>query len=449
MSCVRERIGKLRIEPSQLELFTCDGGNTVTQMHEADEIHSLRRTMRDLVALSTLPAVWTSYSPGGITQSLADVLLTMLALDLIYIQVQGLAEADTIGVVRAKDQPDAAAQVPAIREALAPWLQADPSSPLVPCANPFGTGMLQLAIIRFGDTGASAALVAGSQRPDFPTTMERLLLSVGANQTAIVIQRKWAEEARSQLLIAEQAARVEAEQAVRSRDQFLSIASHDLKNPLTALAGNAQLLQRRTLRDQTLNERDQRTLGVIINQASRLQQLIDALFDISRLQSGHLSLAVVSVDLCALLRRLVDDTKVLLEQHDIEFISNDPMVLISGEELRLEQVFQNLITNAIKYSPAGGRITVQVARGETHACVTIRDQGIGIPLEVQRHLFEPFYRADTAETQQISGMGIGLYVVKEIVALHGGTVEIESTEGIGSTFTVYLPLHDDTVPSYE
>jgi signal transduction histidine kinase len=419
------------------------------QMHEADEIHTLRRTMRDLVALSTLPAVWTGYGPDGVAQSLADVLLSMLALDLIYIQVQGPAETDTLVVVRAKDQPDAADRAPVVREALASWLQADPSSPLPAFANPFGTGMLQLAIIRFGDTGDAAALVAGSQRPDFPTTMERLLLSVGANQTAIVIQRKWAEEARTQLLIAEQAARAEAEQAVRIRDQFLSIAAHDLKNPLTTLAGNAQLLQRRTLHDQTLNERDQRTLGVIINQASRLQHLIDALFDISRLQSGHLTLATVSVDLCALLQQLVVDTKVLLEEHDIEFISADPMVLISGEELRLEQVFQNLVANAIKYSPAGGRITVQVARSETHACVTIRDQGIGIPLEVQRHLFEPFYRADTTETQQISGMGIGLYVVKEIVALHDGSVEVESTEGVGSTFTVYLPLYDNSAPTHD
>src|SRR6185369_7075483 len=121
---------------------------------------------------------------------------------------------------------------------------------------------------------------------------------------AIMIQRKWAEAARTQLLIAEQAARAEAEQAVRIRDQFLSIAAPDLKNPLTSLAGNAQLLQRRTLRDQTLNERDQRTLGVIIDQARRRQHLIDALFDISRLQSGHLKLTAVSVDLCVLLRRL-------------------------------------------------------------------------------------------------------------------------------------------------
>jgi signal transduction histidine kinase len=125
------------------------------------------------------------------------------------------------------------------------------------------------------------------------------------------------------------------------------------------------------------------------------------------------------------------------------------VVLISGEEVRLEQVFQNLIANAIKYSPAGGRITVQVARGHTHACVMIRDQGIGIPVEAQRHLFDPFYRADTTEAHQISGMGIGLYVVKEIVALHGGTVEVESSEGVGSTFTVYLPVRDESPPPHE
>jgi signal transduction histidine kinase len=131
---------------------------------------------------------------------------------------------------------------------------------------------------------------------------------------------------------------------------------------------------------------------------------------------------------------------VTLEQHEIEVMCAEPPVMINGDALRLEQVFQNLIANAIKYSPTGGLITMQVAQRDAYACVMVRDQGIGISAEAQRHLFELFYRAETTDTHRISGMGIGLYVVNELVTLHGGSVQVESREGAGSTFTVCLPL---------
>jgi signal transduction histidine kinase len=270
---------------------------------------------------------------------------------------------------------------------------------------------------------------------------ERTANLAAANQAlrAEIAERKRVEEERARLLVREQQARVEAEAAVRLRDQFLSIASHELKTPLTTLLGNTQLLRRRVAREGGLSQRNQQALGVVEQQATRLKKLIEGLLDISRIQNGQLTVARQWIDLDALAGRMVREVQPLLRQHSIEFIGAGAEVLIEGDELRLEQVLQNIIQNAVKYSPSGGMITVRTAMQDGNACVSVSDQGIGIPEESLSHLFQRFYRADNAEAQHISGMGVGLYLVKEIVGLHGGTVEVASTEGVGSTFTIRLP----------
>lgn len=232
----------------------------------------------------------------------------------------------------------------------------------------------------------------------------------------------------------------EAQKAVRVRDQFLSIASHELKTPLTALLGNAQMLLRRAAREGNFGERDQRALHVIADQAARLNKMITALLDISRIEMGQLSIARAPMDLSALMRRVVAEMQPTLERHTITYSDNLAPLIVDGDELRLEQVLHNLIGNAIKYSPAGGVVTVQLEQRGPNACVHVHDQGIGIPAESMPRLFTRFYRADNVNSESISGMGIGLFVVKEIVSLHGGTVEVASQEGQGSTFTICLPL---------
>ena len=130
----------------------------------------------------------------------------------------------------------------------------------------------------------------------------------------------------------------------------------------------------------------------------------------------------------------------MVEQHTIELTGQDEALVVIGDELRLEQVLHNLIGNAIKYSPSGGLISVGLERQDGMACLSVSDRGLGIPAHALPHLFERFYRADNVDEQHISGVGIGLYVVNEIVTLHAGTVTVESTEGQGSTFRVFLPL---------
>jgi signal transduction histidine kinase len=232
----------------------------------------------------------------------------------------------------------------------------------------------------------------------------------------------------------------EAQNAVRVRDQFLSIASHELKTPLTALLGNAQLLQRRAIREGSFSARDQRALHVIADQATRLNKMIAALLDISRIEMGQLSIARVPMDLSALVCRVVAEIQPTLEQHSINYTDPGVPLWIEGDELRLEQVLHNLISNAVKYSPAGGIVAVRVEQREASVCAIVEDQGIGIPASSVPQLFTRFYRADNVNPQNISGMGIGLFVVKEIMTLHGGTVAVASQEGQGSTFTICLPI---------
>jgi signal transduction histidine kinase len=275
---------------------------------------------------------------------------------------------------------------------------------------------------------------------------ERTAGLAAANQAlrAEIVERQRAEQERARMLVREQRARAEAEAAVRVRDQFLSIASHELKTPLTTLLGNIQLIRRRAAREGGMGERNEHLIAVVAQQAERLKRMIEALLDITRIQHGRLTIASQTLDLRALAQRVVEEIQPLHNQHRVEIASYDAPLLISGDELRLEQVLQNIIQNAVKYSPAGGTIVVRVEASGDQARVSIADQGIGIPADDLPQLFQRFYRAGNVDALHISGMGVGLYVVREIVQLHQGVVEVASTEGEGSTFTVCLPRLDQT-----
>jgi len=238
----------------------------------------------------------------------------------------------------------------------------------------------------------------------------------------------------------------DAQDAIQLRDQFLSVAAHELKTPLTSLLGNAQLLQRRDQRDQLLGPRERRNVEVIVDQATRLNRMVSTLLDISRLEAGQLTIERRPLDLGALVRRIVEEAAPGLEERPLDLRCPEEPLLVEGDELRLEQVFQNLLQNAVKYSPPDAPVAVEVARQAGEVAVAVRDRGIGIPSEALPRLFQRFFRASNVSGGSVVGLGIGLYVVREIVALHGGAVEVASAEGQGSTFTVRLPLAEPSEP---
>lgn len=259
-----------------------------------------------------------------------------------------------------------------------------------------------------------------------------------------VTERKIAEALTEQATSAIVQARLyhETQAALQARDQFLSIASHELRTPLTSLLGYLELLYRRSRREQTLNARDQRALQVTIKQAQRLRSMVEMLLDLSRIQTGQLQIEPEPLDLCQLIKRIGTELQPMVDQHMLEVVTLTDELWIEGDALRLEQVVHNLVQNAVKYSAPGSRILIQVGQQEHYGYVAITDQGIGIPEHALPHLFQRFYRASNVDPLQISGLGIGLYVVKELVSLHGGHVSVESREGQGSTFTVWLPVGD-------
>lgn len=244
-------------------------------------------------------------------------------------------------------------------------------------------------------------------------------------------------------------ARRELQQALRVRDQFLTIAAHELRTPLTSLLGYCQVMTRRTRREGTLNERDQAALDTIYTQAQRLHRMINDLFDLVRLQSNAVVIKREPVDLSQVCRRLVDELSAGIESHTVTLETEAPL-MVMGDEQRLEHVLENLLSNAIKYSPNGGAIDVSAIRRNGDACISVSDHGIGIPAEARERLFTRYYRAGNVNPSNISGLGIGLYLVNQIVASHGGTVDFQSEIHKGSTFTVCIPLlQEEPVSSSE
>jgi PAS domain S-box-containing protein len=248
---------------------------------------------------------------------------------------------------------------------------------------------------------------------------------------------------------AEHEARQAAEAALRIRDTFVSVASHELKTPLTSLLLMIDLLWQRTRSTGAVGERELRVLDHIRDQGRRLDRLVTLLLDLSRLETGRLRLECAPFDLATLTAEVLSEISAVLQQHTLVVSGLETPVTITGDSARLSQVIYNLLTNAAKYSPNGGQIEVRLEDQVGQACLVVRDHGIGIPPEAVPHLFERFYRAPGIDPRSISGMGLGLFISHEIVTQHGGTISVASVEGQGSAFTVCLPRDQQSRPMPE
>jgi len=255
-----------------------------------------------------------------------------------------------------------------------------------------------------------------------------------------ISERKAAEEERNQLLAAEHKARTEAETANRAKDQFLAIVSHELRTPLGAILGWARILR--------LQSNDAKTtahgLETIERNAKAQAQLIEDILDVSRIISGKLRLVPQTVDFTAVVRAALDSINPAVEAKRIRLVTelNAPGSLVKGDPNRLQQVIWNLLSNAVKFSPEAGHVQVQLKLADPHQIeFTVLDSGLGIPSDFLPYIFEPFRQADGSTTRKHGGLGLGLSIVKQLVELHGGTIEASSeAEGKGATFRLRLPL---------
>ncbi len=269
-----------------------------------------------------------------------------------------------------------------------------------------------------------------------------------------IAERRRAEEERTQLLDREQAARAAAEHAAHSREVLLSVVSHDLRNPLTAIKATVgtlrQAIGQGANTDTPVTERVQTGLARIDTAANKMGMLINELLDFAQLQVGQpLELFRRRFDLVAMCGRLVAEYQESTKRHELVLETDLPELVCLWDPMRIERVLDNLLSNAMKYSPEGGKISVEVGRegsaegdGRSGGWVTltVRDQGVGIPEADVPYIFDWFRRARNV-TGRIRGTGIGLAVVRQVVEQHGGTIEAESKEGKGSAFTIRLPQY--------
>jgi signal transduction histidine kinase len=298
----------------------------------------------------------------------------------------------------------------------------------------------------------------GTTQPRSFKAEDLAFLGAIANAAAVAVQN-------ARLFAEANYQREQLEQLDHEKDEFISIVSHELKNPLASIKGYASLLQRRARKDSAL-ESSVKGLEVIEQQVNRMSLLLDQLRDVSQIGMDRFMIDAEPMDLVELTQRIALDMQATTTDHRIELDIPDEPLMTEADEFRMSQVLSNLISNAIKYSPNGGKIDIVVCRTDepphrpldlsrgNWVTVSVTDCGIGIPKEVQSRLFERFYRAPNAKGK-ISGMGLGLYITREIIQRHGGYMWLESEERQGSTFGVALRLipegetHVDSAGSLE
>ncbi|MEG4627161.1 chemotaxis protein CheB [Microcoleus sp. w1-18aA5] len=252
-----------------------------------------------------------------------------------------------------------------------------------------------------------------------------------------ITQRKQLETVRSQLLQQEQLARHQAETANRSKDEFLANLSHELRNPLTPILGWSQILRSGKLKEPAVTK----ALEVIERSARAQSQLIEDILDISRITSGKLQLCICPIDLRLVVQAALEGVQLSAEAKNIQIVSQLIPTTVLGDINRLQQVVWNLLSNSIKFTPAGGRVEILLSTIENHAQLRVSDTGKGIGAEFLPYIFDRFHQGDASSAKTNQGLGLGLSIVRHLVELHGGTVQAESPgEEQGTTMTVRLPL---------
>lgn len=266
----------------------------------------------------------------------------------------------------------------------------------------------------------------------------KMVVGIGG-QIGQFTERKRAEEESTELFKREREARADAEKANRLKDEFLATLSHELRTPLNAVIGWSRMLSSGRLD----RESSKHALDVIERNAWAQKQIIEDILDVSRVITGKLQLNLTPVDLIAVVDGALDAVRPAMEAKEIkiETIIDASLRMISGDPDRLQQVIWNVLSNAAKFTPNGGKVEITVSQSVTHVHIQVKDSGPGIDAEFLPHVFERFRQADGSTTRTHGGLGLGLAIVRHLVELHGGTIAVENCEdGPGAIFTIRLAL---------
>ena len=263
---------------------------------------------------------------------------------------------------------------------------------------------------------------------------------IGASKIARdVTDKKRAEHERQLLLKEAENARHEAEMANRAKDNFLALLSHELRTPLHSMRGWLSMLSAGLLNEQ----QKVKALEVILRGIDSQNALVEDLLDVSRIVSGKMSIVHEKISLVAVLSNVIEQMGPMASEQDIQLSTDIDTSVdeIVGDSIRLQQIVANLVSNAIKYTPPGGRIDVTSKRDGESALIEVADTGVGIAPEMASRIFERFEQGDNSSRRSFGGLGLGLTIARHLTELHGGTISVDSKgEGKGATFSIRLPL---------
>jgi signal transduction histidine kinase len=302
-----------------------------------------------------------------------------------------------------------------------------------------------LPVIMFTNTGTEEVAVEAMKAglDDYvikkPTSFSRLPLAVKGVLSRAAAHRRAAqlEHDRNIALEQERAARTEAEAAVRLRDEFLAIAAHELKTPVTALLASADLMLRRLDTSAPVDEvRLKTSLTRIIRQAEKLTSLVHQLLDISQIEAGRLVIVRRPTNVTQLVHDVAAAIQTGTTIHTLK-VNAPQSVVATIDAVRIEQVLTNLLDNSVRYSPDGGLIEITILSMEEAVDISVRDYGLGVQKEHREYIFDRFYQADPQSYR--GGFGLGLYISRQIVDLHNGELRASFPQDGGTSFTIHLP----------
>lgn len=389
-----------------------------TRSHIA-EVAELTRTLRDVLGVLALPAVWKGRSVEDIVALLCQALDATLDVDVVYACASsgGSSPCEALWVRGSK----CLARLEEFRAATESLRSARASS--VGSGSCLDLGQLLFEVEPFGYRAAHGVLVVGAAREGFPTASDAVVARAAAALVTTTLEMT--------------KALAERQEALRAKDEFLAMLGHELRNPLAPIAGALEVMARRRNDGEPSNEE-----RIIARQVNHLGRLVDDLLDISRVTRGSLELKKKAVDLHDVVDRAVEMTAALLEArgHRLE-VTAPPGTVVLGDPFRLAQVFANLLANAAKYTPTGGRVELSVARSEDGARISVRDDGIGIEPALLPRIFDLFVQGRPTGDPQYGGLGLGLALARTFVSLHDGKITARSEgRGRGTEVVVELPL---------
>jgi signal transduction histidine kinase len=417
----------------------------------ADEVRHLRGCINDLISILALPAIWSGHDPANVIGTLLDALLRILRLDFAYARV-----TDAVEMVRVPDRRSPAAQPQEIGRALDRWLSEHPSPSHFKVPNPIGTGEISIALFRLGLHDEGGIFVAGSQRSDFPTAIETLLLQVAVNEAAIGLQetrllneqRRAAEDLEQRVAERTQELRKEILERERAQSELAHMSrvmtigtltasiAHEVNQPLTGIVANSSACLRWLARDEPDLEEARSAAERMIKDANRASEVIQRIRDLVK----KTDLRRVSLDINDIIHEVVDLVQTEVRNHHVVLRTelSDALPPVLGDRVQLQQVLLNLLLNGIEAMdpiterPRELRISSERSASD-EVLVAVRDSGVGLDAQSMARLFDPFF------TTKPRGMGMGLSISRSIVQNHGGRLWAESNEGPGATFRFTVP----------